>query len=302
MTTPPEITGDARPDASQPNPESRGVRRLVSPFRCRVWTQHSRSEEDLADEALKALRESIEQHGQLQAVLARPVRDDVDFDLEIICGARRHAVARSLGRDLLVEVRPLTDADAYVALYEENLLRQGDSPYVRGQILSRALRSGTYPTQEELARAFNLSQAAVSRLLTLAQLPAIIVAAFGTGNEIREAWGVELFKLWSDNSQRNDMAARARAISIRETPLSAREVYDALIAAGGRLRASRAYRNMPVRGATGAILFHEQDQMESVLYVIPRTRLNQERRDALQRALVRILDDEPPPADIQSSS
>ena len=169
-------------------PETRGVRRVLSPFRCRVWTQHSRPEEQLTDSACKSLRESIEKNGQHQPALGRPVSDDPDFDVEIVCGARRHAVAQALARDLLVEVRPMTDAEAYVAMYEENLLREGDSPYVRGQILSRALRSRTYVSQEELGRAFNLSHPAVSRLLMLAQLPTVIITAFPSPDQIRERW------------------------------------------------------------------------------------------------------------------
>src|SRR6185437_11272091 len=145
--------------------KQQGVRKVVAPFRCRVWAQHSRPEEELDYASCKSLCESISKNGQHQPTLGRPVIDDPDCDVEIICGARRHAVALTLGCDLLVEVRRMSDAEAYVAMYEENLLREGDSPYVRGQILSRALRSGTYLSQEELGAAFNLSHSAVSRLV-----------------------------------------------------------------------------------------------------------------------------------------
>ncbi len=273
-------------------PERRGARRIVSPFRCRIWTQHSRPEEQLTDEACKTLRDSIARNGQHQPALGRPVSDDPDYELEIICGARRHAVAHALGRDLVVEVRPMTDAEAYVAMYEENLLREGDSPYVRGQILTRALRSGTYPSQEELGRAFNLSHSAVSRLLMLAQLPSMLVAAFSSSDDIREAWGVELHRLWSDEGKRDQMATRARSIANRTPNPPARQIYEALITpSGGRRKSPRPYRNVPVRGASNTILFHEQDQLERVLYIIPKQSLSPKRREALTQALVRILED-----------
>lgn len=271
-------------------PESRGARRIVRPFRCRVWTQHSRPEEQLTDDACKSLRESIEKNGQHQPALGRPVSEDPDCDIEIICGARRHAVARALGRDLLLEVRHMTDAEAYVAMYEENLLREDDSPYVRGQILSRALRTGTYSSQEELGRAFNLSHSAVSRLLMLAQLPSIVVAAFQKPDDIREAWGVELFRLWSDQDRRSTMAARARALAGKPQRPSAREVYETLITPpGGRRRSNRSYRNVPVCDSTNEILFHEQDQLEKVLYIIPKKLLSPNRRESLRQSIVRIL-------------
>jgi ParB/RepB/Spo0J family partition protein len=272
-------------------PETRGARRLVSPFRCRIWAQHSRPEEQLTDEACKDLRDSISRNGQHQPALGRPVSNDPDCDIEIICGARRHTVAQSLGRDFLVEVRPMTDAEAFVALYEENLLREGDSPYIRGRLLSRALRSGTYSSQEELGRAFNLSHSAVSRLLTLAHLPAMLVAAFASPEDIRESWGVELFRLWSDEGRRAGMADRARALAGKARRPPAREIYQVLIThPGGRKSHQRAYRNIPVRGSSQAILFHEQDQLERVIYIIPKTILSPTRREAVKRSLIRLLD------------
>jgi ParB/RepB/Spo0J family partition protein len=276
-------------------PERRGARRLVSPFRCRIWTQHSRPEEQLTDDACKALRGSIAKHGQHQPALGRPVSDDPDYDVEIICGARRHAVAHALGRELVVEVRPMTDAEAYVAMYEENLLREGDSPYVKGQILTRALRSGTYPSQEALGHAFNLSHSAVSRLLMLAQLPSIIVAAFSSADHIRAAWGVELHRLWSEEGNRDGMAARARSIANSTPSPSPRQIYEALITpSGGRRKDHRLYRNIPVRDASNGILFHEQDQLQRVLYIIPKQRLTPKRRKAVTQALLRILEDDSP--------
>lgn len=272
-------------------PERQGARRLISPFRCRVWAQHSRPEEQLTDDACKSLRESIARNGQHQPVLGRPVSADPDYDIEIICGARRHSVARALGRDLLIEVRHMTDADGYVAMYEENLLREEDSPYVRGQILWRALRSRTYPSQEDVGRAFALSHSAVSRLLMLAQLPSIVVAAFHSPDEIREAWGVALFRLWSDDAKRDGVIARARTIANRIPRPSAKIIYEMLITASGRDgKGRRAYRNIPIRGLSSTILFHEQDQLQRVLYIIPKTILSPLRREELKQSLVRILE------------
>lgn len=273
--------------------EAHGERRQVSPFRCRVWTQHSRPEEQLTEQACKSLRESIAKNGQHQPALGRPVTDDPDYEVEIICGARRHAAALALGRDLLVEVRKLSDAEAYVAMYEENVLREDDSPYARGQILCRALRSSTYPSQEELGRAFNLSHSAVSRLLALAQLPSIIVAAFRSPDDIREAWGVELFRMWSNKTMRDGITARARAVASKPQRPPAREIYETLTTASGGLRKTpRLYRDIPIRGSSDTILFHEQDQLERVLYIIPKRVLSPNRREALKRWLVRVLEDD----------
>lgn len=283
---------DMRKESPQEGgPERRGARRLVSPFRCRVWAQHSRPEEQLTEDACKSLRDSIAKNGQHQPALGRPARDDPDCDIEIVCGARRHSVARSLGRDLLVEVRDMTDAQAFVAMYEENLLREDDSPYVRAQILLRALRSHTYSSQEDLGRAFNLSHSAVSRLLMLAQLPSIVIAAFPSPKDIREGWGVELHRLWSEKERQGALAARARELAGNRSLRSPRDVYEALITPpGGKQVVRRKYRNIPVRGCSGDILFHERDQIDSLMYIIPKTTLSPNQREALKLSIIHTLE------------
>lgn len=275
-------------------PERQGERRLISPFRCRIWTQHSRPEEELTAEACQSLRESIAKHGQHQAALARPVTNDPDYAVEIICGARRHAAALALGRDLLVELRPLTDAQAYVAMYEENLEREDDSPYVHGQILWRARLSGTYTSQEDLARAFRLSHSRVSRLLMLAQLPSIVVATFHRPHDIRESWGVDLYQRCTHHDPQHAITARARALMARAGSLSARQVYEALITGPADTPPTpRSSRSTPVRGSRATALFREQERLHSVTYIVPRQLLDDDRRHALRQAIVQVLDGSP---------
>lgn len=280
------------PDQAQSgSPESRGERRLVSPFRCRVWTQHSRPEEQLTEYACKSLRDSIARSGQHQPALGRPVTDDPDYDVEIICGARRHAAALALGRELLVEVRVISDADAYVAMYEENVERKDDCPYVQGQILRRALLSGACSSQDELACAFRVSHSKVSRLLMVAQLPSIVVAAFPSPRDIRESWGVELYQLWQNKDPEHGIAARARALASRQPRPLAREAYQTLINPPGSYHAKRRLnQSVPIRGSDGAILFREQEQIGNVLFSVPKATLSAERRSALKQAMVLILD------------
>lgn len=281
------------PGASGPStgPETRGERRLVSPFRCRVWTQHSRPEEQLTEQACKTLRESIAKNGQHQPVLGRPVTDDPDYDVEIICGARRHAAALALGRELLVEFRILSDAEAYVAMYEENVERQDDCPYVQGQILRRALLSGACSSQDELACTFSLSHSKVSRLLMIAQLPSIVIAAFQSPDDIRESWGVELYHLCKEKDPQHAITTRARILSKRHPRLPAPQVYATLITpSGGKQPKDRLHRSIPVRGTSGAVLFREQEQTGSVTYIVPKTILSSRHRELLRQAILRILD------------
>lgn len=273
------------------NPEARGERRLVRPFRCRLWTQHSRPEEQLTEHACKSLRESIARNGQHQPALGRPVTDDPDYDVEIICGARRLAVALALGRDLLVEVRALNDTDAYVAMYEENAEREDDCPYVQGQILRRALLSGTCASQDDLAATFGLSPSKTSRLMMVAQLPSVIIAAFQSPRDIRESWGVRLYHLWKNGGPQHAIAGKARALASRHPRPQPHEAYETLIGTYDANSAQhRLHRSTPVRGSTGAILFREEEQIANVLFTVPKATLTSGHREAMTQALVKILD------------
>lgn len=273
------------------SPEAHGERRLISPFRCRIWTQHSRPDEQLTEYACRSLRDSIAKNGQHQAALGRPVTDDPDHDIEIICGARRHAAAVALGRDLLVEVRAMSDAEAYVATYEENAERKDDCPYVQGQLLRRALISGACSSHEGLGHAFSLSHSKVSRLLMIAQLPSIVVAAFQSPRDIRERWGVELYHLWKEKDPEHAITGRARALASRQPRLPALQVYQALVSAvGDKSMMHRRNRSVAICGSDGLVLFREQEHVGSVTFAVPKAILNAARRTALKHAMVQILD------------
>src|SRR5581483_9588134 len=164
----------------------------VNPLRCRMWDLHARLEHLITEATCRAEISSFSEHGQLIAALGRPVRDDPNYDIELVCGARRLFVARHLNVQLLVEVREMTDRDAIVAMDMENRQRQDVSPYERGLAFACCLRSGCFGSQDELARTLKISQSKVSRLLTLARWPSVVLNAFANPLEIREGWGPEM--------------------------------------------------------------------------------------------------------------
>src|SRR5262245_57838727 len=137
----------------------------VNPFRCRMWALHDRLETHVTEDTCRAEIESISKHGQLVPVLGRPLRQDPDYEVELIYGARRLFVARLINQPLLVELRELSDRDAIVAMDVENRLRQDISPYERGRSYARYLQSGFFKSQDEIARSLKISASQVSRLL-----------------------------------------------------------------------------------------------------------------------------------------
>ena len=116
--------------------------RSVNPFRCRVWDLHDRLDHLIVEDGCRNEISSFAKNGQLIPALGRPLRDDPDYEVELICGARRLFVARHLNLELLVDLRELTDQDAIIAMDVENRQRQDISPYERGlsfALLARGL-------------------------------------------------------------------------------------------------------------------------------------------------------------------
>jgi ParB family chromosome partitioning protein len=258
----------------------------VNPFRCRMWDLHDRPEQFIVEDTCRAEISSFEKHGQLIAALGRPVRGDPDYDIELICGARRLFVARHLNVQLLVEVREMTDRAAVIAMDIENRQRLDVSPYERGLSFARFLRAGHFESQEDLARALKISQSQVSRLLTLAHLPSVVVSAFTNPLEIREGWGPDLAAALRDAKKREAIIARARTLASASPRHSAVEIYQQLVAASvpGRKVRARSHDEV-VTDVDGTPLFRIRSQEKAIAVLLPRDRMSQERLNAVRDAV-----------------
>jgi len=242
----------------------------ISPFRCRVWELHDRLEDYITAESCSIEIVSFEAHGQLVPALGRPLRGNPDYDVEVVYGARRLFVARHLGVPFHVEIREMSDKQALVAMDIENRHRKDTSPYERGVIYQRCLRSGIFHSQDELARALNVSASQVSRLLKLTQLPAVLLNAFANPLDLREGWGVDLYNTWQDEGKRKSMAHRARILAQQTPRPSALEVYRRLIApAGVAVNLKLRHRDEVIRAPSGAALFRIRRRSGAVAFLIP---------------------------------
>jgi ParB family transcriptional regulator, chromosome partitioning protein len=202
----------------------------VSPFKCRMWRGHERLEDHVNEDTCREEIESVLAHGQLIPALARTLKNDSDHAFEVIYGSRRLFVARHLNIPIRLEVRELSDREATIALESENRLRKDFSPYERARNYAAWLRSGLFKSQDELARVLNVSRSQVSRLLKLAQLPAVIVSAFARPTDICETWGRDLIPLWEDPHGREELIVRARALAKDPRRPGAPAIFQRLIA------------------------------------------------------------------------
>ena len=128
----------------------RGLLRHVDPL-------HDRLEDYVCEETCRGEIESTARHGQLIPALGRKIHGDPNYDIELIYGARRLFVARHLNKPLLVELRPLSDREAIVAMEIENRHRKDLSSYERGTSYARMLRTKQFKSQDDLARTLKVS-------------------------------------------------------------------------------------------------------------------------------------------------
>jgi len=242
----------------------------VNPFRCCMWSLHDRLEQHVDEASCRIEIESVRKNGQLVPALGRPLPRNSEYDYELIYGARRLFIARHLNREMLVEVRPLTDLEGIIAMDIENRHRRDISPYERGVSYLRWLRSGHFKTQEELSRALKISASQVSRLLKLAALPAVVVAAFESPLSICETWALELAQSLEDTERRKLTCSRARAISLINPRPPAHEVFRQLLGAGvkGRKVRSKSHDEV-IRDRHGKPLFRIRHRSRSIALMLP---------------------------------
>jgi ParB family chromosome partitioning protein len=164
----------------------------VDPARCRMWAEHNRDYAKLNEERCADLIESFRAQGRQEVpAIVRRVRGEENFDFEVICGARRHWTVSWLRAHnytdfrFLVEVRDLTDEEAFRISDLENRAREDLSDVERARDYLRALGRHYGGSQKDMAERLKVSTAWLSRYLDLARLPAELVAAFADPHELK---------------------------------------------------------------------------------------------------------------------
>lgn len=165
---------------------------LVDPARCRMWPEHNRDYAKLDETRCADLLESLKAQGRQEVpAIVRRLQGDPDADFEVICGARRHWAISWLRAHnypsfrFLVEIRDLTDEEAFRISDLENRAREDLSDVERARDYLRALERHYGGQQKRMAERLNVSEAWLSRYLDLARLPPALLAAFPDPHQLR---------------------------------------------------------------------------------------------------------------------
>lgn len=264
--------------------------RLVQTSKCKMWSLHVRSEDNINSATCAGLIRSMRKHGQRLPVLARQRIAEDGTQYELIYGARRLFAAQHLGMDLLVDVRDLDDRNAVIEMDVENRPREDISPYERGVNYSRWLRAGFFRNQLELAAELGLSEARVSRLLRYGELPTVVVTAFNSVRDIKEAWAVRLANTCRDPKLRADVMRRARERAASPRKLSPQALYDSLLRGAGVDVVEHRARDQIIKGADGKALFRIAFRTKTLHVILQRANIAPEALEEITRNIAEVLD------------
>ncbi|HRZ05948.1 MAG TPA: ParB/RepB/Spo0J family partition protein [Candidatus Competibacteraceae bacterium] len=194
----------------------------VEPERCRLWTRHNRRYDLLNEQRCADLIQGIKAQGRQEfPAIVRRVQGDPQHDFEVICGARRHWAIDWLRRNnypqlmFLIEVRALTDEEAFRLSDCENREREDISDFERALDYRQALES-YYRSQRDMAERLEVSEAWLSRYLDLAVLPDGIIQAYADITELKANHARELKPLLKDPQIRRRILARADELYARQ--------------------------------------------------------------------------------------
>lgn len=160
-------------------------RLLVETSQCKIWEKHNRAFELLNEVRCKDLIDQFKETGKQEfPAIVRLIEGGGEVKYEIICGARRYWTSKYLGWKYFVEIRDLSDEEAFRLSDIENRAREDISDYERALDYKHAL-GYYYQNQVQMANRLEVSQSWLSRYLDLADLPQDIISAYRDITEIK---------------------------------------------------------------------------------------------------------------------
>jgi len=206
------------------------VVRALDPLRVRASHWANRSEASLKTKDFENLKLEIENAGgNIQPIKVRPLRGMPD-EFEIVYGHRRHRACLDLGLPVLALIEDITDAELFTQMDRENRQRADLRPHEQGVMYAKALDEGLFPSLRKMAEALGVDVGNASKAISLARLPAVVLAAFESPLNLQQAWATPLAAALQKNPDL--VLSRARALSKVVPKLAAAKVLQELVDEG----------------------------------------------------------------------
>lgn len=205
------VLANQRRSASAMSRRKKPVQYMHDPSRIRMWHGHNRDYQALdatnCNDLIEAFGRGAE--GQRFAAIVRKVNDDPNFDYEVICGARRHWTANYRGMDLLIEIRDLTDKEAFTLQDLENRDRQDVSDLERSIDYKNALKKYFDNDLSAICSYLQQDKSNFIKLLFLAELPDQIVSAYSDKRDLKVHHGTVYKKMLESPDTKRVLLRRA---------------------------------------------------------------------------------------------
>ncbi|MEO8923209.1 MAG: ParB/RepB/Spo0J family partition protein [Caldimonas sp.] len=167
----------------------------LDPRRVRASRYANRHEASFSTAEFREFKADLmESGGNLVPVKVRPVEGARlgEPDFELIYGHRRHRAALDEGLPLRAIVQAVDDKKLFVDMDRENRGRASLSAWEQGLMYLKALNDGLFGNQKVLAAELGLSEAVVSRAISIGSLPQEIVASFSAPMVLSYRMGLQL--------------------------------------------------------------------------------------------------------------
>jgi ParB family chromosome partitioning protein len=174
-----------------------------------------------------SLKSEIESAGgNVQPILVRPLAGRAG-QYEVVFGHRRLQACLELGLPVLALVAQveMPDAQLFVAMDRENRERQDLSPIEQGRMYAQALEEKLFPSARQMADSLGVSNAWISKTMSVATLPLPVIEAFASPLDIQPVHAKEIH-LAIEKDQR---AVLKRAEKLRGQGLKAAAVAEHLV-------------------------------------------------------------------------
>ena len=243
--------------------------------------RHADSFENADFDALKADIESA--GGNVQAIKVRPIPGSDSQRYEIVFGHRRHRACLNLGLPVLALIESINEQALFVEMDRENRQRVDLRPYEQGEMYRRALDEGLYVSLRKLAEAIGVQASNVSVAVKIARLPIDVLDAFPSRLDIQYRWAAPLADALE--KEPDVILKKAKAIADRKnaTPVSATDVYRALI--GGSKNITDKLPQERSIGGTAAVVVKRKGK--KVLFEIDN--MSNEKFERVHKAILQAL-------------